>query len=139
MIDKAVTREIIKEQNNQLKREGKNLIERYGWKIEVRDTAVYVNIRSIKDDEEYMLRIQCNNYPEKRPTIEFVDPSSRKPKLSAWPIIRPKAGRPAIQTDRMFICFGPSSSLPYTYTIGEIIYQIQSYLNSEGYKGRHPG
>ena len=134
MIDKEITRRCIEEQISQLEREGRDLIEKHGWNIEVKDTTVYVKMRSIKDKEEYLLRIQCEGYPEKNLFIQFVDPSSRIPKSSAWPVDQPVGDRPVFLPDRMIICLVPKSGS--VYAIPEVIQKIQFYLNYDGYIGR---
>ena len=133
MIDRSLTVEILREQVKQIEDRSK----KYGWEIEVKDTTVYVKLKSSRDNEIYMLRMKCENYPEKIPRVEFVDSSYRVPKLRAWPIMRPKAGKPIIQTDRMFICFAPGSGPPCT--VGEIVQLIQNSIDSDDYRGRHPG
>lgn len=135
MIDKEITRRIVEEQISQLKRESRDLIERHGWRIEVEDTTVFVKMRSSKDGEEYLLRIQCDGYPEKDLFIQFVDHSSRIPKSSVWPVDRPVGDRRVFLPDRMIICLVPKSGS--VLAIPEIIQRIQFYLNYDGYIGRH--
>ncbi len=135
MIDKEITRRLVEEQISQLNRENRNLIEKNGWKIEIKDTTVYVKMRSTKDGEEYLLRIQCEGYPEKNLFMQFVDPASRIPKSNAWPLDRPVGNRQVFLPDRMIICLYPKSGS--VWAIPEIIQRIQFYLNYDGYIGRH--
>lgn len=130
MLDRGVARTIIEEQ---VKAINPVLKERYGWEIEIRDLSVFVEMRSFKDDEKYMVRIQCDNYPNV--VIQFVNPSTRNPEPNAWPIDQPSEG-PSVFGDMNFTFCRPG---PGQWTIGEMIHRIQFYLNYEGYKGRRPG
>jgi hypothetical protein len=135
MIDKTVTLQIIDEQIKQLQTEGKALIEKFGWNIEVKDMTVYVNMKSNKDNEQYLLRIQCEGYPEKDLTIQFVDETSRVPKSRAWPVDEPEGDKKVFLPERMIICLTPRKG--DLWAIPEIIQRIQYYLDYSGYKGRY--
>lgn len=109
------------------------LLERYGWRIEIEDLNVFVRMRSFKDNAEYMVRIRCDNYPNI--VIQFVNPSTRNPEPTAWPIDQPSEG-PSVFSDMNFTFCKPG---PGKWTIGEMIHRLQFYLNYEGYRGRRIG
>jgi hypothetical protein len=132
MIDKEITRRIIDEQISQLSRGG--LVAKHGWSIEVKDTTVYVKMRSGKDGEEYLLRIECDGYPEKEPLTQFVDFSSRVPKPDVWPVDKPVGDKPFFLPSRMIVCVVPSCGS--VLSVPEIIQKVQFYLDYEGYLGR---
>lgn len=129
-MDRDVIKTIIEEQ---VKAINPLLREKYGWQIEISDLSVFAKMKSFKDNEEYTVRIQCDNYPNV--TIHFVNPSTRNPEPTAWPIDQPSEG-PSVFGDMNFTFCRPG---PGQWTIGEMIHRIQFYLNYEGYKGRRPG
>lgn len=94
---------------------------------------MFVRMRSFKDNEEYMVCIQCDNYPNI--VIQFVNPSTKKPEPTAWPIDQPSEGT-SVFGDMNFTFCKPG---PGQWTIGEMIHRLQFYLNYEGYKGRRNG
>lgn len=129
-MDRNVAKAIIEEQ---IKAINPILLERYGWRIEIENLNVFVRMKSFKDDEEYMVHIQCDNYPNI--VILFVNPSTKNPEPIAWPIDQPSEGK-SVFGDMNFTFCRPG---PGQWTIGEMIHRLQFYLNYEGYRGRRNG
>jgi len=133
-MDREISKRIILEQVAQI---NPVLKQRYGWEIEVDEMTVYVRLKSSKDSESYMLRIQCDDYPEKNPVMQFVNPETRNSEPKAWPVDQPTEGSPVFRQD-MTICLAPPPPAKWE-TLGERIHRMQFYLDYEGYKGRRSG
>ncbi len=106
------------------------------WMIErSQNTTVNEKMKSHKDNEEYLLRIETNGYPFWTPHIEFVDLLSRSSVASAWPVDAPVGWIPVFRVDRRFVCLVPKAGA--VWSIPEIILRIQYYLDYDGYIGRY--
>lgn len=70
--------------------------ERFGWvisDIDLEQLVFRVQIKSPVDNEEYLLEIKFDNYPEWPLCIEFIDPTSGRGGIkSAYPAGKGKAG-----------------------------------------------
>ncbi len=112
-----------------------DLIQSNDWIIEVKDTTVFVKMKSHKDGEEYLLRITTTGYPFWSPHIDFIDFSTKTSVARAWPVDRPKGWIPVFRVDRGFVCLVPKAGP--IWSIPEIILRIQYYLDYDGYIGRY--
>ena len=64
-----------------------------GWKVERRGDDVFLALQAPSDGERYRVRIRCDGYPERPPSVKFVDDAGSENVPRAWPkggaIIKP--------------------------------------------------
>ena len=129
-IDREISKKIVEQQVKEI---NPVLVQKYGWKIELAELTLDVFMRSSKDNESYLFRLRCDNFPEAHPQMTFLNPSTRNPDPAAWPVIQPP-DQFTIIGDGAMTCLGKPS--PGQWTVGEIVHRIQLYLESDKYQGR---
>lgn len=76
------------------------MIKESGWRIEVQD--LYCLMHPKKHPEiTLMAKLRCNEYPARAPSLQFVDPVSRREGAEFWPkqgdVFKAALTRPGIQ------------------------------------------
>lgn len=67
--------------------QGSSMAMEYGWgELELDTLTVYVTMSPQKNpDQEFLLRIEFDDFPRRAPSFIFVDYESREVKDDAWP------------------------------------------------------
>lgn len=120
---------------SKFQKESANSIKSNEWTIKVEDTTVFVEMKSHKDGEKYLLRISTTEYPYWSPHIDFIDFTTKRSDARAWPVDKPVGWIPVFRVDRRFVCLVPK--VGPVWSIPEIIIRIQHYLDYDGYVGRY--
>jgi hypothetical protein len=83
-VDSEITKAKIKEQVDFLK--GSSLAKEYGWIITQENIDVLAQLNPVKvPAKKFMVRLRCDDYPQKAPSVIFVNPDTKKEGLEFWP------------------------------------------------------
>jgi len=62
------------------------IIEHHGWTINIEGFDVYVTMHPKQHpDRSFLVRLRCEEYPKRAPSLQFVDPSTRREGAQYWP------------------------------------------------------
>jgi hypothetical protein len=62
------------------------LIKEHDWKISCENQDVFVIMHPKNDpSRKFMLRLRCEDYPQRPPSLQFVNPETRETGAKYWP------------------------------------------------------
>lgn len=68
----------------------KAIIEHHKWRIERDGFDIFVWMQPKNRTEElFLVRLRCDDYPQRSPTLQFVEPTSKEPGYQHWPQVGP--------------------------------------------------
>jgi len=122
-----------------------------GWEVTREDELVYLSL-SAKDGERYRVRFICDGYPEKAPSVMFVNQQGDKVDRRAWPAGDNKFYEVVKPPQDCFLCMpwtreglehhrdwaGKPSTDPWTSqkSLLDLFNYLQRLLNSNQYSHR---
>lgn len=118
-----------------------------GWSVDRQGDDVFLAVQA-PDGENYRIRIRCDGYPERPPSVKFVDENGSENTVRAWP----KGGSIIKPPQACFLCTDITreglqhhaewKSRPTAWrssmTILTVINMIADLLRSKEYHGRAP-
>lgn len=80
-----LSKQYIKEQFHKLQ-SLKGISEHHDWQITVQGFDIFVLMRPNKHpDKKFLLRLRCDDYPKRAPSLQFIDSETKQEGAQYWP------------------------------------------------------
>lgn len=66
------------------------IIEHHKWQIERDDFDIFISMRpKQRSQEQFLIRLRCDDYPQRSPSLQFVESSNKTTGAPYWPKVGP--------------------------------------------------